>query len=671
MSSNALILCASVVFNCFFRFKSMENYLKPPVLLLMLSSIGLIVLPHTGHLPWALSALFFALLLWRLLGVWRPSYLPNGRIVFALILLVISFLYKQHTGEWGRDAGTALFVVALGLKLLELNKKRDVYLVSYLAFIVAASQFLYQQNIVMAGYSLLVCCVLLAALVTINSDLPQTKVALRTASTIVIQALPMAAIIFVLFPRVQPSAWMLMSNNNQAQSGLSETLKPGSINKLALSTQLAFRVKFNGEPPPDNQLYWRGPVFSYTDGTVWHMSQNEYVVHYQDKTTFSGKAYQYNLLMEPQSSNWVYALDMPARFDASVQRNGSYQLTSRTKSGEAAEYSLVSYPQYNTGYITKTEYRENLQLPGSPSERIVELVKQLHGFEGKPELFIQQLLDYFRRQHFSYSLQPPLIENSPVETFLFETRSGFCELYATAFVYLMRVADIPARVVGGYQGGEFNAVGRFLEVRQANAHAWAEVWLEGKGWVRVDPTTAIAPDRVEQSINVKRQAETGAVGLTPTDASQRNKQFGLKQAEQLWHNVDYQWQRWIVRYGGEHQSLLLSTVGIDSLIEIVFWVVASMGLVMLVLGCWLLKTRRKPEDPSLILYRQFCQKMAKVGLVIRLGEGANDFAVRAKAEKPEIGDLIDEITRIFVRLRYQRSPSKHDLKLLKKRINIL
>ena len=648
----------------------MTNELNPRALLLLLTSVGLITLPHIGHIPLVLSVLFFGLLFWRLLGVWRPLYLPNGRVIFALTLLGIGLLYSRHLGVWGRDAGTALFVVALGLKLLELNKKRDIYLVSYLAFIVAASQFLYQQNIVMAGYSLLVCCVLLATLVAINSDQPQTKVALRTAATIMIQALPMAAIIFVLFPRVHPPAWLLMSNNNQAKSGLSETLEPGSINKLALSTQLAFRVKFNGEPPPDNQLYWRGPVFSYTDGTVWHMSQNEYVVHYQDKPTFSGKAYQYNLLMEPQSRNWVYALDMPARYDASLQRNGSYQLTSQNKSGVAAEYSLVSYPHYNTGYITKTEYRENLQLPGSPSERIVELVKQLHGFEGKPELFIQQLLDYFRRQHFSYSLQPPLIENSPVETFLFETRSGFCELYATAFVYLMRVADIPARVVGGYQGGEFNAVGQFLEVRQANAHAWAEVWLEGKGWVRVDPTTAIAPDRVEQGINVERQAETGAVGLTPTDANQRNKQFGLKQAEQLWNNVDYQWQRWIVRYGGEHQSLLLSTFGIGSLIEIVFWVVASMGLVMLVLGGWLLKTRRKPEDPSLVLYRQFCQRMAKAGLVIRLGEGPNDFAVRAKTEKPEIGDLIEEITGIFVRLRYQRSPSEHDLKLLTERINI-
>ncbi|MDP3876605.1 MAG: DUF3488 and transglutaminase-like domain-containing protein [Methylobacter sp.] len=650
----------------------MENHLKPSVLLLLLSAIGLITLPHVAHLPWPLWGVFFALLLWRLLGVWRPHYLPNSTVIFVLLLLSVALLVSQHTGVWGRDAGTAVFVAALGIKLLELNKKRDVYLVSYLAFIVAASQFLYQQTIAMAVYSLLVCCVLLAALVAVNSDRLQNKAALRTAATIMMQALPLTAIIFVLFPRVQAPTWALMDNDNkQAQSGLSETLEPGSINRMALSPKLAFRVKFNGEPPPKNQLYWRGPVFSYTDGTVWTMSHNDNVVYYQDKLTFSGKAYRYTLLLEPQNHQWVYALDMPEQFDATLRRNGNYQLISRTKPGNAAEYTLVSYPQFNTGYLTKTEYRENLQLPDMSSQRIVDLVKQLHGFEAQPELFIQQVLDYFRQQHFSYSLQPPLMKNNPIEHFLFETRNGFCEHYATAFVYLMRVAGIPARVVGGYQGGEFNAVGRFLEIRQANAHAWAEVWLDGKGWSRVDPTTAIAPDRVEQDVNVQQQVKTGSVSLSPIKAKSGDEQFGLKQAEQLWNSLDYHWQRRIVRYGTENQAMLFSFMGLVSLVEIVFWMTASIGLALLLLAVFLLRNLHKQEAPAVKAYRQFCRKMAKAGVVIGIGEGANDFAIRAKITKPERADLIDDITQIFVRLRYQRSVCKHDLKLLKKRIKAL
>lgn len=650
----------------------MVNELNPRVQLLLLAAIGLITLPHIGHIPIPLSVIFFALLFWRLLGVWRPRYLPNDKVIFLLTLSGIGLLYSQHSGVWGRDAGTAVFVTALGLKLLELNKKRDVYLLSYLAFIVAASQFLYQQNIVLAAYSFLVCCILLAALVAINSTQQYNKVALRTATTIALQALPLTLIIFALFPRIQAPAWgPIHHDNNQAQSGLSETLESGSINRLALSPQLAFRVKFDGELPPQNQLYWRGPVFSYTDGKVWRVKQYDYVVFYQDKLKFSGKAYRYTLLLEPQDHNWIYALDMPVRFDASVHRNSNYQLTSRAGLGKAAEFSLVSYPQYNTGYITKTEFHENLQLPGSPSRRIDALVKHLHGFEDKPELFIQQLLDYFRQQHFSYSLQPPLMENNPIESFLFEARRGFCNHYATAFVYLMRVAGIPARVVSGYQGGEFNAVGQFLEIRQANAHAWAEVWLQGKGWIRVDPTTAIAPERVEQEVNIKRQIETGMVSSTPTGIDQWDNLFGLKQAEQLWNSVDYHWQRWIVSYGNDNQSLLFSTIGIGSLVEVVFWIVATIALALLLLAAGLLRVQRKPEDPAVILYRQFCRKMAKAGVVIRLGEGANDFAIRAKTQKPETGDFVDEITRIFVRLRYQRCPSERDVKLLKQCIKNL
>jgi transglutaminase-like putative cysteine protease len=543
-----------------------------------------------------------------------------------------------------------------------------VYLVCYLAFILAASQFLYQQSIVIAVYSLLVCCILLAALVTVSNAQVKNTTALRTAAAIIIQALPLAAILFVLFPRVQAPAWMVMTNKNQAQSGLGDTLEPGSINELALSPQLAFRVKFNGQLPPRNQRYWRGPVFSYTDGKVWRLSRNDYVVDYQDTVTFSGKAYHYTLLQEPQSRNWVYALDMPARFDASLQRNGNYQLISQTKPGEAAEYALTSYLQYNTGYLTKTEYRDNRQLPGQPSARIIDLVKQLQGFEGKPERYIEQLLAYFRQQQFIYTLQPPLMQQNPIETFLFEARSGFCNHYATAFVYLMRVADIPARVVTGYQGGELNTVGRFLEIRQANDHAWAEVWLEGRGWVKVDPTTAIMPERIELDINVQRQIETGALSLTPGDVDQQDNSFGFKQSAQLWNSLDYHWQRWIVSYGGENQLSLLSALGIDSLIESIFWLPASIGLVLMLLAVYLFRYRQQPEDPAVLLYRQFCKKMAKAGVAIRLGEGANDFAVRAKAQKPEIAGDIDEITRIFVKLRYQRSNSRDDLIRLKKHI---
>jgi hypothetical protein len=221
------------------------------------------------------------------------------------------------------------------------------------------------------------------------------------------------------------------------------------------------------------------------------------------------------------------------------------------------------------------------------------------------------------------------------------------------------------------QGGEFNEVGQFLEVRQANAHAWAEVWLDGKGWTRVDPTTAVAPERIERDINVEMQTKTGAVSLAPIAANQGTGQFGLKQAEQPWNSLDYHWQHKIVSYGRKNQSSLLSVLGVGSLTGGVCWLVALVGLGMLLLAGRLLQDRHKPEPLSLALYRQFCKKMAQAGINIRIGEGPSDFAVRAKTQIPQSAELIDEITLVFVRLRYQRFSSKHDLKLLEQLINAI
>jgi transglutaminase-like putative cysteine protease len=226
------------------------------------------------------------------------------------------------------------------------------------------------------------------------------------------------------------------------------------------------------------------------------------------------------------------------------------------KTGEAAEYSIVSHSEYNTGYLTKTEYRENRQLPDSPSARVMELVKSLQGFDGKPEAYIERVLDYFRIHHFSYCLHPPLMERRFIETFLFEARSGFCNHFAAAFVYLMRAAGIPARIVTGYQGGEYNPVGKFLEVRQANAHAWTEVWLDGRGWVRVDPTTAILPERIERDVNVATQIETDTVSLSASHG--RESGSHRLRLRQIMYSLDYHWQSRIVRFNAANQSMLLA-----------------------------------------------------------------------------------------------------------------
>ena len=626
------------------------------------------VFPHITHIPIVIFAFFYLLLSWRFIGIWQPNWLPNKRLVFMLIVGGLTLLYSQYHGVLGRDAGTRLFVIALGLKLLEINSERDLYLIAYLAFIVAATQFLYDQSLLMAVYLFFVCSLLLATWVSINSGKPQIRAALKTAGLIMAQALPIAAVLFVLFPRVEAPKWMLLKEESHTKMGLSDSMEPGSISNLGMSGDLVFRVKFTGAVPPPAQRYWRGPVFSHTDGKKWTPVQDLRFGRFLDKPVVNGAPYEYTLLMEPQDKPWVFALDMPTAFSLPLSQNANYQLITAAYPDKRAEYKITSYTNYNTGYITRTEYKDATQLPDVPSDKIKQLVEQLHGFDSPPEDFINQTLNYFKEENFHYTLTPPLMEESPIESFLFTSRYGFCSHYAAAFVYLLRVAHIPARVVTGYQGGELNPAGEFLEIRQADAHAWTEVWLEHKGWVRFDPTAAIAPERIERTIDSEQLAPDGVISYLPTGVAAQEAANWLTRTRQLWGNVDYQWQRLVINYDNRHQSSFLSTLGIIDIKTLIYWMVAVIGLITVTLGWLLLHQKQKPTDRVLRIYNRFCKKLAKCGLTRGASEGANDFAGRVKTKLPKQTADIDQITGLFVKLRYGRVSTPEELKQFDKRV---
>ena len=642
--------------------------LKQRSLIFLLCSIGLITLPHAWHISWPLFSFFAIILVWRFLAVWRRHWLPNRGLLFLLTLLAIALLIVQHRGLFGRDAGTALIVVALGLKLFEIRSRREIYLVVYLSFIVAASQFLYEQSIFMAGYIFLVCSALLLTLIFETTHQIPSRVAVKAAMAITLQALPLAIVIFMLFPRVEAPRWMWLQDNNKALSGLSNTLEPGSISDLSLSDELVFRVHFQGDLPPPSLRYWRGPVYTKTDGVRWFVADKNNQL--PRKPEFSGASYSYTLLMEPQQQDWVFALEMVEQFDASLKQDALFQLRTNKRYSERAEYQLTSRTHYKSAVIGPVDYQDNLQLPVAPSAKQLQLIKALHGFEVQPEQFIQNLLNHFRQEKFYYTLTPPLMPDNPIDTFLFQTRSGFCSHYATAFVYLLRIAKIPARVVGGYQGGEFNKVGEFLEVRQADAHAWAEVWLENQGWVRFDPTAAIAPERIERGVNVDLQIATGAVNFGGLAGDSVALDW-LKRGRQLWQSVDYSWQRWVINYNGANQAQFLQSLGIEDLTALLKWLIGSVLVVMLPLAWWLLRQKTKVSDKAVKYYRIFCAKLAKKGTEIHLGEGARAFSERAKTQYPDLADQIEHITALFIRLRYQANAQPSDLDSLRKQVRKL
>ena len=640
----------------------MSHQVHKNILAFLFSAIGLMVLPHVYNIPVNIFAFFYLLLGWRLVSLWHPHLLPSKLIIFLLTVLGIALLFSHHSGIFGRDAGTRLFLTALGLKLMEIKGERDLYLVTFLAFIVAASQFLYQQSLLMGGYILIVSCVLLSTLVSLNSYQPKPLSSLKTSANIVIQSLPIAIVLFLLVPRLEAPRWELFENKQQAKMGLSDHLEPGAITDLAISEELAFRVKFTDKIPPPEQRYWRGPVLTHTDGKRWTEIKNQSHQQFMDKPIVQGTAYEYTLLMEPQEKNWVFGLDLPVEFSPSLSQNANLQLITSENPDKRTEYKITSFTRFNTGFITHTEFNQATQLPGQPSERIKRLVQQLHGYDSPPQQFINQLLKHFRKEDFHYTLTPPAMEENPIETFLFETRYGFCSHYAAAFVYLMRVANIPARIVTGYQGGEFNKIGDFLEVRQSSAHAWAEVWLEKRGWVRFDPTAAVAPERIEQGVDIDALKPGNIISFSPSGEGAAAAYQWLKQARQLWSHVDYNWQHWVINYNTNNQAKLLSSVGANDIKKAVYWMMASIGVITLLLSWMLLYQKPKVTDKALRIYRQFCKKLAKHGLSKEIGEGETAFAERVKSALPDSANQVNQITQVFIKLRYGRAPCLEDVK---------
>ena len=633
-------------------------------LIALLITIGLIALPHAFNLSTPVFGLFCLLLCWRFICIWKKTWLPSPPLLFLLTLGSMTLLVIQHRTILGRDAGTGMFIIALGLKLMELNKPKDITLITYLAFIVAASQFLYLQNIFMAAYIFFVCCMLLGTLILMHSQRPQLRIAIKQSSLIVAQAIPFMIAMFVFFPRLEAPQWMLFSDKHGAKMGLSDTLEPGSISRLGKSDELVFRVKFSGPIPQPRERYWRGPVFSKTDGKRWTQIQNSKPDTFKDSVTSTGPSYRYTLLQEAQQKNWIFALDIATKFPQNTIRNTKFQLLAKHNPNDRAEYKISSSTSYSTGSISEFEQTENIQLPGEPSARITKLVSQLRDHAEESELFIKNLLNYFSQQKFYYTLHPPLMPEKPIETFLFDIRSGFCSHYATAFVYLMRAANIPARVVTGYQGGEFNKVGDFMEIRQANAHAWAEVWLDQQGWVRFDPTAAVAPERIEQDVNIDLQIASGEVNFMPVNNANLIRKW-IKQTGFLWNSVDYQWQRWVINYTSASQANFLSSLGIEKIATMLYWIIGLITSFTVILIVLIFPKHRKPSDPALLIYSRFCRKIGAKGLVLAKGEGAKDFATRCTHKFPQRAKKIDAITMLYLKIRYGKSASETDLKRLK------
>lgn len=649
------------------RERPANEVLDPGALPPLYQFASLAVAPFLVVLPIGVGLAFYAALLWRVAADRRPVWQPGRAVRILLTALTVYFVFRHFHTLLGRDAGLALLIVLLGLKFLELRTARDFVFSALLFFVVLAGRFLYDQALWVGVYALPVVVAGLAALVRVAQPTglsgPQRW---RVAAVLLLQAVPLMLALYFLFPRLHGTLWGLPMDSGHAVTGLSERMQPGSIQKLSESNEIAFRASFIGRPPGAAGRYWRELVLWRTDGRAWERGEPAGKV--TESMTPAGDEIRYLVILEAGGPPFLPTLDLPATEPPGVLRRRGLVFEQRDVKRERYQYEMVSSARLRPGSLSTVERRAALQLPSvAISPRVQALADRWRSEHAGARAIAQAAFQFFRNEQFIYTLEPPLLGADPVDEFLFVTRRGFCEHYASAFVTLMRAAGVPARVVLGYQGGESGAAGNYLIVRQSDAHAWAEIWDDKAGWVRTDPTAAIAPERVELGNSALRRL--AAQGIAPGNSV---SEAVLRQALRLglfdrlaftgrlyWDYANLAWFRWVAGYTPEQQEKLVAALGFGktSAARLAGLILVSAGLILSAYALWIWR-RNRVRDPVQASYLRLCRKLARAGITHHPHEGALTFAARCARARPDLAESLNKIAALYVELRYGRAVSE-------------
>ena len=620
---------------------------------------------HAAHLPLWVMATYVLLLVWRgLLGL-RGARLPSGWLRVLVVATVLLGVLATFRTVNGLSAGTAMLTLMAGVKLLETRRPRDHVVLLLIGYFLVLAAFLHAQLLwllpVYAAILWLTTTALMRATQAVQTQTPRESV--RYAARLLLQAAPLMLLMFAFFPRVPGPFWAL-PNSGGAVTGLGDEMSPGDISELSLQSTVAFRVRFDGAAPPPSQRYWRGPVLHDFDGYTWR--RNRAITHPRATPRFSGQAFGYSLMLEPSGRPWIFALDLPETWRAHLFQSYDYQLLAREPVDQPTTIALSSRTIYGFNEPLSFSMRlRDTRLPEAPNPRARALARRMRANAANQARYIGAVLQMFRDQEFFYTLTPPRLDLDSVDDFLFNTRSGFCGHFASAFTTLMRAAGIPARVVTGYQGGELNRLAGYYIVRQSDAHAWSEVWLEGRGWVRVDPTAAVAPQRIEGGLMDALGADEPVA-----DRFVRGSRW-LAEIRFAWDAVNTLWRERILQFNGASQIALLEWLGLGRTDwrALTTLLAASVVVAMSLLALHLRRAMRGARaDPIHELYQRFCRKMQRHGMRRNEHEGALDFARRVARERPDLATTTDAITRAYLELRYGGVPLNDGLQGLKRSV---
>lgn len=637
----------------------LEQQVPRNALVWIIISLFTLVAPHVQRIPLWVLGVYVLAAGWRIM-VYRGRWSFPGRWV-KLVLTISSFagVVLSYGTVLGLEPTVALLLTAFALKLIELAERKDAYVLLFLGYFICITEFLFSQDLPIVLYSLLNILLVTTALVALHQpgEHAFNRRTFRHASVMILQALPLMLVLFLLFPRLGP-LWSVPMMSHSAKTGVSDYMKPGDIANLSQSDEVAFRVQFEGEIPDRADLYWRGLVFSSLEDGAWRSIPHYLVPVSQrrpDPVATQGEPLRYSIIMEPTQQQWLYSLRYARANSNKVIETSDYRLTSPVELEGEYQYSVSTW----TDAVLEQElspWRQSteLRLPANDNPRTAAFAKQLYQSMNSDAEFVAAVLKRFNTEPYVYTLQPPLLDDDPMDQFLFETRRGFCEHYAYAFVVMMRAAGVPSRVVAGYLGGEVNPINKTVIVHQFDAHAWAEVWLAGRGWVRVDPTAQVAPDRIEWGLE-RAMAQEGSFlsGLPLSPMHFRDIQW-LNRLRLQYDALTWRWQKFVIGFDTQRQySFLQDLFGEINVRTFVLVLIGSWVLVLIPVALSLfLKRKTHPVSVLDKWYLRFCARIANAGVQRDIGETPAEFGARAANALPDRAQQIETITAMYDQLAY-------------------
>ncbi|MBF0673942.1 DUF3488 and transglutaminase-like domain-containing protein [Pseudomonas sp.] len=614
----------------------------------------LVLAPFLTQLPVWLAALWLGCAAWRVQIFRMRATFPTARIKLVLLLGSAGGVYLFSGGRIGMEVASALLIAAFILKLVEMHSRRDALIVIYLGFFAVVTGYLFQSSMFAALYSLLPVTALLAALIGLHEgDGERPWATLRLAGSLLLQALPLMLLLFVFFPRLGP-IWSLPQASQQGVTGLSDRMAPGDIVELGRSDALVFRARFEGAVPARDQLYWRALTLDQFDGREWSKTPSGFSAAAEPAWSKRGEALQYSIVMQPSGKPWLFALDVPQSPLPRVRMYEDFRLEHYRPVEQSLLYDVTSWPAaLREPTLSPAMQQRTLQLPLSGNPQTRAWAEQLRRDHPDPAALVEALLVHFNREPYGYTLRPPPVGVHIIDDFLFASRQGFCLHFAGAMTFVLRAAGIPARMVAGYHGGEYNAAGNYLAVRQFDAHAWVEYWRPGQGWLSIDPTFQVAPERIEYGLEEALAEEQSFLEDAPLSLLRYRDVGWLNGLRLNWDRANYGWQRWVLGYQAELQLRLLQRwLGGFELRQIGWPLLGGGALLLGLLALGLFKPWQRKADVSLRLLTRFERLLARWGVARQPGEGVRTYAQRAAAALPEQAEAILAFMAVFEAQRY-------------------